>query len=268
MTQRRHPQHRLHQTVTPSNRWVELLRELTLVGCAVLLYFAVRGLTESSADLAIQNGHEVLRFERWLGIDVERDVQALIIGSEALTTLSNWVYIWLHWPLIAFTLIWLHHSRRLDYLRLRNAMFVSGAIGLLLFAFHPVAPPRLLNVGLVDTVTELSASYRALQPPSLINKFAAIPSLHVGWNLLVGITLFKASEHPAIRFVAVASPIAMAIAVVSTANHFVVDGIIGVTVSLLGLAVASKVTEPIALFRQQSAGSDQREVVKDDAGST
>ena len=90
--------------------------------------------------------------------------------------------------LVAVTLLVLYLHRRPIYLRLRNAMFISGAAGLVVFATYPVAPPRLLDGGpFVDTVTTWSNSYRVLQPPSLVNKYAAVPSLHVGWNLLVGI---------------------------------------------------------------------------------
>ena len=75
-------------------------------------------------------------------------------------------------------------------------MFISGLIGFAFFAAFPVAPPRLADRGIVDTVTEYSESYRALQPPALTNKYAAFPSLHAGWNL-VGIVLFQATTHRA-----------------------------------------------------------------------
>lgn len=96
--------------------------------------------------------------------------------------LSNWVYIYGHWPVIGITLVWLFLRAPDDYRLLRNAMFVSGAIGLVLFALFPVSPPRFGVLELVDTVTERSDSYRALQPPGLINRYAAFPSLHFGWN--------------------------------------------------------------------------------------
>ena len=55
-------------------------------------------------------------------------------------------------------------------------------------------------------MTELSRSYRVLQPPALVNKFAAMPSLHVGWNLLVGIVVFRTTRSRVLKVLAVLSP--------------------------------------------------------------
>ncbi len=220
---------------------------------AILFYFGVRGMTEGSVSAALENGWRVLDFEARIHLDIETDVQGWIRQSDTLTTGVNWIYIWLHWPLIAVTLIWLHRSHRLQYLEARNAMFVSGAIGLVIFVRFPVAPPRLLDPRFVDTVTELSSSYRVLQPPGLVNKYAAIPSLHVGWNLLMGIAIYRSSPKLLPRLIAVVSPALMAFAVIATANHYFIDGIIGAAVSLLGLVIALTITMPIAR-RDPSSG--------------
>jgi hypothetical protein len=188
--------------------------------------------------LAVANGLDLLAFERSLGLDIEAGLQALILPHHWVVTVFNWIYIWGHWPVIAATLVWLYRTRRADYLLLRNALFISGAIGLVIFAVHPVAPPRLLPSGFVDTVTELSTSYRVLQPPSLVNKFAALPSLHVGWNLLIGVVVYRTGANRRARVFGVVSPMAMAAAVVLTGNHYVVDAALGAVVALTGLAGA------------------------------
>ncbi len=218
--------------------WAEFGRQVGFIGAAVLLYFLVRGLTQGEAAVAVHNGHEVLAFEHRYGLDAEQWAQGLVIDHPWRVNLANWIYIWGHWPVIAATLIWLHQKRRDDYLLLRNAMFLSGAIGLVIFATYAVAPPRLLGVGLDDTVTEHSNAYRVLQPPSLVNKYAAIPSLHVGWNLLVGVTLYRASSRRLVRAFAIVSPMLMAVAVVVTANHYVIDGILGAGLALAGLGLS------------------------------
>ncbi|MEZ5409897.1 MAG: phosphatase PAP2 family protein [Acidimicrobiales bacterium] len=227
---------------------VELARQIAFVGAAVLLYFVVRGLTQGNVDDAVDNGLRLLRFERRLGVAWEAWAQGLILGRPLLVDLANWIYIWGHWPVIAATLIWLHHAHRRHYLLLRNAMFLSGAVGLVIFATYAVAPPRLLDVGLADTVTLHSTSYRVLQPPALVNKYAAMPSLHVGWNLLVGITLFRVARHWPLRVFAVASPVLMAVAVVVTANHYVLDGVAGAILSLAGLWASFRVTPRMVML--------------------
>lgn len=219
------------------NALIEFAIEVGLVLGAVLLYFGVRGLTEGNHLVAARHGLDVLRFEARLGLDLEASVQDFVLARNWLTTLANWIYIWAHWPVITVALVWLHHAHRRGYLRLRNAMFLSGAIGLVIFALYPVAPPRLLDVGLLDTVTERSNAYRVLQPPALVNKYAAVPSLHVGWNLLVGVALWQNSRNRVVRTFAVLSPMAMAFAVVATANHYVIDGVLGAALSLAAYQV-------------------------------
>jgi hypothetical protein len=220
-----------------SRRVARFLREAAFVNAAIVVYFGVRNLTEGAVGTAFANARRLVRLEDALSLGWERSIQAAIEGT-SLVTLANWVYIWAHWPVIITTGVALFVLRRDRYRILRNAMFISGAIGFALFAFFPVAPPRLLDLGLVDTVTEQSHAYRALQPPGLTNQYAAFPSLHVGWNVLVGVVLLGSTRHFAVRAFAVGSPLAMAIAVVATANHFVVDVIAGIAVVLVGLAAA------------------------------
>ncbi|HET9287294.1 MAG TPA: phosphatase PAP2 family protein [Gaiella sp.] len=212
--------------------------EAGLIAAAMLLYFGIRNLTAGNADTAFVNADRLVELERWLGIDWESALQSATVRSDAVVTLANWVYIWGHWPVIlgVATVLFIH--RRSHYYLLRNAMFASGLIGFAFFALFPVAPPRLIDMGLVDTVTQRSDAYRALQPPGLTNQYAAFPSLHAGWNLLVAIVVAMAVAGVALRLVALALPIAMSLAVVLTANHFVIDVAGGVLVVLVGLAIA------------------------------
>ncbi len=215
-----------------------LVREVALVSGAMLAYFTIRNVTAGAPSDAFVNGERIVDFEQWLGIHWEDAVQAAIVGRDGLVTFANWIYIWGHWPVILSTAVALHIWRRDRYYLLRNTLFISGGIGFLFFAFFPVAPPRLLELGLVDTVSDQSHAYRALQPPGLTNQYASFPSLHVGWNLAVGIVLFMTTTHLVVRTFAVLSPLAMTFAVVATANHFVVDIAGGAAVVLVGLAGA------------------------------
>lgn len=214
-----------------------LVREVLLVTFAMLVYFGIRNLTVGSADVAADNAERLLRAEQALGIAWEDEAQDLVDGSDRLVTFVNWVYIWGHWPVILTTAVALYLLRPERYFLLRNAMFLSGAIGFAFFAFFPVAPPRLLGLGLADTVTERSDAYRALQPPGLTNQYAAFPSLHFGWNLLLGIVVVLATTLLVIRALALLLPLAMGFAVVATANHFVIDVAGGLVVVLVALAV-------------------------------
>ena len=220
------------------------IEQLLMVGGAVLLYFAVRGLTQGDEAAAIAHGLDLLRFESFFGLDLESGFQNSIIDNTNLVTLANWIYIWGHWPAIVVTLTWLYRNNPVEFRLLRNAIFASGAIGLIIFMSYPVAPPRLLDSGMIDTIAEQSASYRVLQPPSLVNKYAALPSLHVGWNLLVGLAIIRVAGNWPLRLVGVLSPLAMIAAVILTANHFVLDAVAGTLVALAGLTIAGSLLSP------------------------
>lgn len=225
-------------------------RELAMIALAATAYIGVRAVSEGRTDVAERNARELVRLQEWLGVAWEASAQSLVLGRDWLVALCNWIYIYGHWPVIATAALVLFFTRRDRYRLLRNAVFVSGVIGFLFFALVPVAPPRLLDIGLVDTVAEQSAAYRTLQPPELTNQYAALPSLHVGWNLLVGIVVFGTTRRLVLRAFAVVTPAAMAFAVVATANHYVLDVVVGVAVVLVGLAAA------LRLQRRATVGSD------------
>jgi hypothetical protein len=213
--------------------------EIAIVAFAAAVYGGVRALTESSTHTAIANAESIHQLERTLGIAWESATQSLIIASDTLIAVANWIYIWGHWPVIVTAAVLLYLRRPWHYRVLRTAVISSGLIGFLFFFALPTAPPRLVEgLGLVDTVLERSHSYRTLQPSALTNQYAAMPSLHFGWNLLVGIVLFAAFATLAVRVFAVLMPAAMAFAVVATANHYVLDVFVALLVVLVGLAVA------------------------------
>jgi hypothetical protein len=209
-----------------------------LVVFAYFAYFGVRGFTEGNANRAFENAGRVESLERLLHIDYEASWQSLIVDHQALINVANWIYIWGHWPVIITTAVWLYFRQPHTYRLFRNAFLISGAVGLFVFALFPVAPPRLAAGNVVDTVTEYSRSYRVLQPPRFVNQYAAKPSLHYGWNLLIGIALASIARPLWLKCAALMIPGLMFFAVVLTANHYIIDTAAGATLSLAALAVA------------------------------
>jgi hypothetical protein len=215
-----------------------LVVEVVVIGAALITYFGVRGLTEGSRDEAFDNGYDVYALEETLFLDIENELQELIIDRQVLVTLSNWVYIYGHWPVILVSALWLFVQRPNTYYLFRSAFLLSGSVGLVAFVTFPTAPPRLLlDLGLVDTVTRYSEAYRLLQPTGFTNQYAAMPSLHFGWNLLLATGLFVESGLVGLRAFAIVMPVAMALAVVLTANHFVLDAIAGAALAMVALAI-------------------------------
>ena len=221
-----------------------LLREMALVIFAYFAYFAVRGTTMGSETHAVANAEKVVGFERAIGLFREPEMQQAILDNGGLVNLMNWMYVWGHWPLIILVAAWLFLNHQSTYRLYRNAFLISGAIGLVIFALFPVAPPRLADIDIVDTVTLHSNSYRVLQPPGLVNQYAAVPSLHFGWNLLIGIVLFTRGGSVLTRAAGLAVPPVMFLAIVLTANHYIIDAVLGGVVALTGLVVAYGLMRP------------------------
>lgn len=218
---------------------LEPLREVSIVAVAVFLYFCVRGLVDGRVADAMASARWLVDLEQQLGMFWEPAIQRWILDHEWAVTVANAVYIYGHWPVVIATLGWLLIAHRDQFPVYRTALLVSGAIGLICFMVVPMAPPRFLGeLGLVDTVTVHTEAYRVLQPPSLTNQYAAMPSLHVGWNLLMGIAIVSLSRHPAWKAFGVVMPLAMYVATVMTANHYLVDGVIGSLIALIGLGAA------------------------------
>jgi hypothetical protein len=240
------------------------LREVGLILVAALVYFGVRGLSQGRRELAFADAHTLLDVERRLGLAWEQALQNAVIDHHTLLTMTNWVYVYGHWPVIAACGVVLYVRDRDRYRVLRNAMIISGLCGFVFFAGFPVAPPRFADPGIVDTVTEYSHGYRALQPPALTNMYAAFPSLHAGWNLLVGIVVFRATTRLGIRIFAVAMPLAMAFAVVATANHWVLDVVGGTVIVLLALVAAERLAATTIREgeRSRSTGPSARSPVR------
>ena len=113
----------------------------------LLVYFGVRAATDNKAGPAEAHARSLVHLEHTLGIAREGDVQSVIIDHHWLVTLANWVYIWGHWPLIAVSAVWLFRYRPDAYRLMRTAIFISGAIGMIIFLTYPVAPPRLTGLG-------------------------------------------------------------------------------------------------------------------------
>jgi PAP2 superfamily len=233
------------------NRWRGAVREILLVLAGVLVYFGVRGVTVTDAQEALRHALDVVALERSLGVYVEPSLQALVLGSDWLVDVMNWVYIWGHWPVIAVVLLWLFFAHPAGYRRTRNAMLISGGVGLVIFASFPVAPPRLAGLGLIDTVTEHSSAYRVLQPPAFVNQYAAMPSLHVGWDLLMGLAVYTYGRHIAVRIAGLALPVLMVSSVLLTANHYIIDVAVGAALVLASMAAARRIES-----RRSAAESD------------
>ena len=214
--------------------------QVLVVVAGLVVYSLARGTAGADPRPALDHARDVAALEQRLGIAWEDELQRLVVEHDVLVDAANSFYVWAHWPLLAGTLLWLLQWHRDAFHTTRNALLLSCFVALVVYTVYPVAPPRLAGVGMVDSVTERSHAYRVLQPPGMTNQYAAMPSLHMGWDLLVAIALVQQCARRWVRAVALLLPPLMLAAIVLTANHWFLDAVAGAVVALLGLAVAER----------------------------
>lgn len=212
--------------------------EALMVAGAYALYYIVRGITAGDEAAAVANARRIIDLQQALGMYWEPAIQDALLGHRWLIILSNWVYIWWHWPVIIVVAVWLFLARPAAYRLYRDAFLISGAVALVFFATMPVAPPRLSDPDILDTISEYSAVYRSYESPRFVNLYAAFPSLHLGWNVLVSLAVFTNARHPFLRAAAVMSPCTLLFAIVVTGNHFIIDAAAGTALAFAALLAA------------------------------
>jgi hypothetical protein len=219
------------------------------------------GATRARESLALADARHVVDLERALGVFNEHRLQSAIVNSDFWMQFFNAVYMWAHLPLIVVLAVWLYWRHREHFRLTRNAVLVSGTIALIVFQLFPVAPPRLVpELHFVDTAAKVSGVYDTVEPKVFFNPYAAVPSMHVGWVLLMGLNVFLYAGLRWLRWLGLALPVFMAFAVVITGNHYYFDAATGVIVALIGLwlaAFAERTIYPRLEARKQrgSAGS-------------
>ena len=153
----------------------------------------------------------------------------------------NFIYFWLDFPLIVVVGLWMYfRGHRHEYTVARDAMLLSGAIALLFYWLYPVMPPRLLPgdlfVGTIEKYSDLS--YQASSTAAFVNPYAAVPSLHFGWAMILGGAIIVTFRHPLAIAIGLSLPWLQLAAIVFTANHYILDAFAGLLVCLVGVLLA------------------------------
>jgi hypothetical protein len=217
----------------------ELATAVALYG----LYEIVRGFGSTTLAAARAHTAEIVALEQHTGMFVERSVQRAVDALPAVPTLLGWAYMGLHLGATAAMLIWVYRSHRDRFAVVRTTIVLATAISLVIYVLYPAAPPRLSGLGFADTVTEkagINLSSESLG--SLYNPFAAVPSLHFGYALLVGGVVYALARRGWVRWLGAAYPPAMLFIIVATGNHFLFDAVAGGLVTTAAWATARALT--------------------------
>jgi hypothetical protein len=217
-----------------------ITKEILLIGFCYLTFALVKNLTDPSPVLkAVTNGWGVLELEAALAIDIEAYVQQVIArishGAVIATTYFYAVGMWV--GLIAMA-VFAFVKNRTVYVDLRRTFVLSMIFAAVVFALYPLAPPRFMpGLGMTDTVTLLGLDPAPHSDSTIsYNRFAAMPSLHYAWALLVMIGAFRVGGKW-FKLGGFVYQALMFIAIIATANHYVLDALAGALLLMVALYV-------------------------------
>ncbi|MET8290913.1 MULTISPECIES: phosphatase PAP2 family protein [Streptomyces] len=216
--------------------WFEIL----LIAASYWTYSLIRNAVPEQRGKALQNADWIWRMEHHLGIAVEQSVNHAVNSATWLIIGMNYYYATLHFVVTLAVLVWLYHSHPGRYAAARLALFATTAVALVGYYFFPLAPPRLMNGGhFVDTVVvhHTWGSMASGDLKHMSNQYAAMPSMHIGWSLWCGLTIFALASAPWARILGLLYPAATLLVIVSTANHFWLDAVGGLLCLAFGFTM-------------------------------
>jgi len=213
--------------------------ELLKVGIGIFLFYMARGLMPTHAAAASERSRDLLELEQRLNIAKETVLQTWTMNYEVLVHYFNVIYIYGHFPIIVILLAILYFRNPQGYGLLRNGLLLSALVGLVIWCLVPVAPPRLLSPGLfTDTLVMMPVKGGDIQPDFFANRYAAVPSFHAGWALLMEVAIWRATKRADIRAVTLLLTVSMFVGVVATGNHYFLDVLIGSVIVVGALLLA------------------------------
>ncbi len=217
-------------------------RELLLIGGTYGLYTLTRNTLPAGWREARANALDLYRVERWLHLDVEHAMNAFVAGRHVIAVAADYTYSAAHLPVTLVVLGWVYAVHPAAYRRARTVLLVTTVVALVGFWLFPLAPPRLLpHLGFVDTVVRDGTwgSWGSGPVTAVSNQYAAMPSIHVAWSLWSAGAVALLSRHRWARAAAMGYPVVVLLAVLGTANHWLLDVAGGLAALGVGVCVSA-----------------------------
>jgi len=222
---------------------LDVLRQVLLFAIAYYGYRVVRGFSDDpvGAAIAFRHSRDVIGFEQSLGIFVEPHVNAWISGSPALSDITAWMYLNVQFTVTMAALVYIYLRHNDSFYFVRNMFAVAMWTANVGFMLFPAAPPRFFpEWGFQDSVANLThVGHDSVTVNSLVNQYAAIPSMHVAFALMIAIPLARLATHRVTRVFWTVYPFLVTFVIISTANHFITDAILGACTAGFGAWTAT-----------------------------
>ncbi len=216
------------------------VRQIAIVLAAVWAYELVRMLIHPNWAAAMANAQKIDNLERGLNFAWEQSLQRAFLGVPEVVEAMNLFYFVGHFVLTGVFFLWLYHRSSDGFRSFRDGFLAATAIAVLIHWLFPTAPPRLIaGLGIEDTLRVVwNLDIGSPHASAFSNPVAAVPSLHAGWAVGVGVGLIRYARQRWLRVLGGLYPLAVILTIVVTGNHFIFDALAGVAVLAAGFVVA------------------------------
>ncbi len=223
------------------------LREAALIIGLYGLWQFAGSLAGSGTYAAVGRGRWIWDAERSTHLLDEHTVQRWILPHPALVESANIYYATMHFGMMIAFLIWLFARHRDAYPRWRTTIALLTA-SCLLIQLIPVAPPRMIpDLGMIDTAVKYGQSVYGAVGGFEADQLSAMPSVHVGWAVLIAVCMYRVSTSRW-RYMGAAHAVATIFVVAATGNHYWADGIVA-AVLFVGVLGAQRTVRTLRLRR-------------------
>ena len=230
-----------------------LAGQTIVVACLLGLYNAGRLLVDGRTGEAFRNARQLWAWERRWHLPSELSLERWFLAHPLVAQAADLYYAWVHFPLTFAALLGLFLSRHELYRWTRDVLLVMTAGALVLIVALPMAPPRMMTgLGFTDVAARFGQSvYHA---DALSNQYASMPSLHVGWAVLIAVALIRAG-HTRWRWLWLLHPVATTLVVIGTANHYWSDVLAGTALFLVAVPVVALARRWVSHWHQEQPAS-------------
>jgi len=236
-------------------------RQFLILFVFYIAYAIARALAHGRDVAALANGRTLMHAEKRLHIYIEPWIQAKFSHWDPLLSFFNFYYMYCHLTIALWCMVWLYMRRNAVYTFFRDWFMVMNGIALVLYLLVPTAPPRLtFTSGIVDTLWLLSPVNLSVGGMSgQANPYAAVPSLHFGWALFVGLAVVMMARRHWVRVVGGLFPVITLLSIIVTGNHWLFDALAGGLVAigaylLVARVATAKVGAPVPVLNRRHGG--------------
>ena len=213
--------------------WADVIRQLLLFAGAYGLYELVRGLVSGVGGETYKpfgDATKIINLERTLHVFIEPSVQAWTASTHWLMDAADWTYLNAHYFVTLGALVFIYLRRNDSFYFVRNMFMIAMAIALVGYTVYPTAPPRLMpEWGFTDSIAQFMGTPHVESGPTsaLLNFYAAVPSMHVCFAILVGIPMARLVKRWPAKLAWRLYPLLITFVVVATGNHYLTDVFLG-----------------------------------------